>query len=295
MTPGGMLVVTKGVRHRLWLARRALLLKLRGRVQHRDRYGLNYWLWANTRALATPSGQPRTDDTGVLEQLKRVYDLAGQSDRIAVSVDVGAYIGVISLAMARFGPSDHSVHSFEADDLNYERLRLNVSGASGESILTHNTAVGNHDGTAEFTRNKDPGTNHLGVGPDPSVATAGVYTVPITTLDAFAQKPREQTIDEIDVLKIDVEGADLDVLRGAEGLLGDGRIKAIVVEIPLTPEDRGAMNALLTDHGFQIAYIVRNSADLEQASESAYAKSIRAPLNMLAVRADLASQLGVGP
>ena len=280
------------IRNRLWLSRRALLLKLRGRVRHSDRYGLDYWLWANTRAMGTPGDQPRTDDTGVLEQLRRVYSVVGQPDRGVVSVDVGAYIGVISLAMARFGPSNHIVHSFEADDLNYERLLMNVPGASGASISTHNTAVGNRVGTADFTRNEDPGTNHLGIEPNPSVAPAGVYTVPVTTLDAFAQK---QSIDEIDVLKIDVEGADLDVLRGAEGLLGDGRIKAIFVEIPLTPENRGNMNALLTDHGLSTAYIVRNSIDLEQASESAYAKSMRTPLNMLAVSADLASQLSIVP
>lgn len=287
-----MLIVIRGVRHRLWLARRMVLLKLRGRVRHTDRFGLTYWLWQNTRAMGTPRDQPRTDDTGVLEQLRRVYSVIGQPDRGIVSVDVGAYIGVISLAMARFGPSNHAVHSFEADDLNCERLRLNVSGASGASILTYNTAVGNQVGTAEFTRNQDPGTNHLGVEPDPSVAPARVYTVPVTTLDAFAQK---QSIDEMDVLKIDVEGTDLDVLRGAEGLLGDGRIKAIFVEIPLTPENRGNMNALLTDHGLSTAYIVRNSIDLEQASESAYAKSMRTPLNMLAVRADFASQLSIVP
>ena len=282
----------RGVEQQLWLARRMVLLKFRGRVRHSDRYGLSYWLWANTRALATPNGQPRTDDTGVFEQLKRVYNVIGESDRRRVSVDVGAYIGVISLAMARFGPSDHTVHSFEADDLNYERLRLNVSGASVASISPHDVAVGNQVGTADFTRNQDPGTNHLGIEADPSVAPASVYKVPVTTLGAFAQ---QQSIDEIDVLKIDVEGADLDVLRGAEGLLGDGRIKAIIVEIPLAPEDRGDMNALLTDHGFSTAHIVRNSTDLEQASESTYANSVKTPLNMLALRADLASQLSIRP
>jgi FkbM family methyltransferase len=238
--------------------------------------------------MGTAGDQPRTDDTGVLDQLRRVYGVIGRPARGVVSVDVGAYIGVISLAMARFGPSDHAVHSFEADDLNYERLRLNVSGASGTSILTHNTAVGNRVGTAEFTRNQDPGTNHLDVESNPSVAPVSVYTVPVTTLDAFAQK---QGINDIDVLKVDVEGADLDVLRSAAGLLGDGRIKAIVVEIPLTSENRGNMNTLLADRGLTTAYIVRNSSDLVQASESAYAKSVSKPLNMLAVTADLAGQL----
>ena len=268
------------------------LLKLRGRVRHSDRFGLTYWLWQNTRAMGTVGGQPRTDDTGVLEQLRWAYSVIGRPDRGVISIDVGAYIGVISLAMARFGPSNHAVHSFEADDLNYEMLRLNVAGASDASIFTHNTAVGNQVGTAEFTRNRDPGTNSLSAVASSSVQPTGVYTVPITTLDTFAQK---QSIDEIGVLKIDVEGAELDVLRGAEELLGNGLIKTIFVEIPLSPEHRDEMNKVLTSHGYSTAYIVRNSTDLEQATEAAYTGSRRKPLNMLGVRADLARQLGIGP
>ena len=108
------------IKNRLWLIRRLLLLKIRGRVHHSDRFGLSYWLWDNTRAMGTPSGEPRTDDTGVLEQLRRVYEAIGQPDgRQVVSVDAGTYIGVTSLAMFRFGPVNHVVHSFEADDINY--------------------------------------------------------------------------------------------------------------------------------------------------------------------------------
>ena len=279
------------LRHQLWLARRLALLKFRGRVRHSDRFGLSYWLWQNTRAIGTTGDDPRTDDTGILEQLRRVYGVIGESDDGTISVDVGAYIGVISLAMARFGPSSHAIHSFEADKLNYGRLCQNVSDALEVPVSTHNTAVGNHVGTAEFTRNRDPGTNSLSAVVNSCGQPVSVYTVPVTTLDEFAKK---QNIGEIAVLKIDVEGGDFDVLRGAEGLLGDGRIKAIIIEIPLTPENRTSMNALLTDHGLSIAYIVRNSADLARVSEAVYSQSVRTPLNMLAVRADLASQLGVG-
>jgi FkbM family methyltransferase len=265
-------------------------LKIRGRIRHRDRFGLTYWLWQNTRAMGTRGDQPRTDDTGVLEQLTRVYSVIGQPDSGGISVDVGAYIGVISLAMARFGPANHAVHSFEADDLNYARLRQNVSSVPGGSIHTHNTAVGKQVGRAEFTRNQDPGTNSLSDVASSSNSPTDVYTVPVTTLDAFAE---EQGIKEIDVLKIDVEGADLDVLRGAERLLGDNRVKAIVVEIPMTAENRSDMISILAGDGLSTYYIVRNSTDLEQASESAYESSVRPPLNMLAVRADIASQLSI--
>ena len=283
--------MTGGIGRRVWLARRMAALALRGRVRHHDRFGLSYWLWKNTRALATRGGEPRTDDTGVLEQLKRIYGVLGQSRRARVSVDVGAYIGVISLAMARFGGLGNTVHAFEADHLNYGRLLQNVSGDTGSRVLTHHSAAGNQVGSAAFTRNLDPGTNSLSAVADASVASAGEFTVPITTLDAFVA---EHDIAEIAVLKIDVEGADFDVLRGAAGLLSSGKVGAVVVEIPLTPEHRAEMNALLSEHGLSIAYIVRNTPDLAPATEATYNESQRAPLNMLAVRLDLAERLGVG-
>ena len=49
-------MVVSGVNRRLWLVRRMALLALRGRVRHADRFGLDYWLWKNTRPLGTLPG-----------------------------------------------------------------------------------------------------------------------------------------------------------------------------------------------------------------------------------------------
>jgi FkbM family methyltransferase len=267
-----------------------VLLNLRGRVRHSDRFGLSYWLWERTRAMAIPMNHPATDDTGVFEQMEQLYALNSQAGQKCISVDAGAYIGIVSQAMERFGPAKHIVHSFEADDLNFAMLSENVSQFSTDQITTHKTALGNYVGSAEFTRTPDTGTNHLGVETDSPTANTIVYKVPITTLDEFTSG---EEFDVIKVLKIDVEGTDLDVLRGAEGLLADGRIEVIIVEIPLSAERRSEMNTYLTEQGLSIAYIVRNSKDLKPAEESVYTESERAPLNMLAVRSDLASQLGI--
>lgn len=286
-------MVVSGVSRRLWLVRRMALLALRGRVRHADRFGLDYWLWKNTRPLGTLPGEPRTDDTGVLEQLIRVHGAirtVSATGGAMVSIDVGAYIGVISLAMARFGGPEHTVHSFEADDLNFSRLRQNVANGPGSSIRIYNTAVGNQVGAAEFTRDQDPGDSSLSVVTSPTGTSVAEFMVPITTLDAFVT---ERGIDEIDVLKIDVEGADMDVLRGAAELLGGGRIKAIFVEILLSPRQRAEMNELLTGHGYSVAYLVRNTPDLSPPTEAAYTGSQRAPLNLLAVQPELAPQLGI--
>jgi FkbM family methyltransferase len=275
-------------RLKLWKLRRILALKLRGRIRHHDRFGLSYWLWKNTRALAIPHNHPATDDAGVFEQITRIYEATSKTDTRTISIDVGAYIGIISLAMAKYGPANHEVHSFEADDVNYAMFNDNLSSNQPHSIHPHQTAVGSEIGTAQFTRTSDTGTNHLGVQDDSTDLGAVVFDVPITTLDSFAE---QHDFDVVRLLKIDAEGADINVLRGASSLLNDKRIEAIIVEVPLTADTRSEMIEFLKSHGMITAYIQRNSDQLEPSNEEIYNGSVRAPLNMLAVRTDLESLL----
>jgi len=278
------------VSNKLKLARRKIVLLLRGRVFHRDRFGLSYWLWTETRAMGRKDGEPGTDDTGVLEQLKRVYAILSDTDNSLISVDVGSYIGVISLAMSHFGPTKHFIYSFEADELNYLKLKENVCHSKSSSITIHKTAVANYAGLSDFTRYKEPGHNHLGLEISTSNVLTGVYKVPVTTLDLFTN---QIGVDKIDVLKIDVEGFDFDVLKGAKQLLKEKRIKVIVVETPGTPKLRDDMNEFLVRNGFVTAYIVRNSTELTPILESTFRKLDKTPLNMLAVRPNVANQLGL--
>jgi FkbM family methyltransferase len=192
--------------------------------------------------------------------------------------------------MAKLGPENHRVHSFEADDLNFEHLRANISGMANHRIVLRNLAVSDHHGMATFTRNRDHGTNHLGA---PSAADGDsevVYEVPVDSLDNIADTSEIQTID---VLKIDVEGSDIKVLQGAEGLLSGGSIKAVIVEIPLTEDSRAEMTELFRNHGYSTALIVRNSASLIESTEVAYLNETRSPLNMLAANSEIAGLLGI--
>ena len=112
----------------------------------------------------------------------------------------------------------------------------------------------------------------------------------MTTLDFFIN---QIGVDRIDVLKIDVEGFDFEVLKGASQLLKEKQIKVIVVETPVTPELRKEMNQFLISNEFKTAYIVRNSTELTSVSESMFHQSDKTPLNMLAVQPNMANILGI--
>jgi FkbM family methyltransferase len=232
--------------------------------------------------------EPGTDDTGVLEQLKRLYSLMGQTERTVISIDVGAYIGVISLAMSQFGPPKHFIHCFEADDLNYSRLKQNISPLSHATITPHNKAVANYVGFSKFTRYKDPVNNHLGTEHNRKDILDSFHQVSVTTLDVFVD---EAGIDIIDVLKIDVEGFDLSVLHGAKNILEKNQIKVIIIETPTHAQERNELKEFLENQGFTSAYIVRNSTELTEISESAFSRHDKTPLNILAIKSELADQL----
>lgn len=156
------------------------------------------------------------------EEIDKLVDLCRDAQ---VFVDVGANSGLFSLAIAHACPS-LSVLAFEpAQDIAATfRANLRRNKHLCERIRLVDKALGDVNGTALFVpsnRLENPGLGRLGTGSH----HPGGYEVPIVRLDSFLQidlKPY--------VVKIDVEGAELQVLRGMAGLFPLGFPKAILVE-----------------------------------------------------------------
>lgn len=124
--------------------------------------------------------------------------------------DVGAHIGLYSMAMARrVGPAGQAT-AFEPDPGNYQHvLRHSRLNGLGSQLCVVNAAVGKQDGTISFSGDKDIQNQIVPAG------TPGARQVPVVRLDTHFAGRR------LDLLKVDVEGFEEEVLAGAEGLLGD--------------------------------------------------------------------------
>ena len=143
--------------------------------------------------------------------------------------DVGAHYGETALALRRRAP-DASIHAFEPFPQSFARLRSSVKGRP--KIFCWQTAVADRVGEAELHLQ---GTDfEFSLVPSKGNGAQSV-TVPITTLDRFAT---EHGIEHVDLLKTDTEGADLDVLRGAAGLLERGAVDSVYAEFGLDENDR---------------------------------------------------------
>jgi FkbM family methyltransferase len=148
----------------------------------------------------------------------------------AVSFDVGANLGIFACALASLGSRE--VHAFEPIPQTFCRLHANVShNGLFDRCHLNCLAVSDNPGLVTFrVQAASPATNRLSVGQfvPPSGKSEWCQTVAATTLDQYCAAKGVQSID---FLKIDVEGMEPCVLRGARELLAGKRIRTILIEM----------------------------------------------------------------
>jgi FkbM family methyltransferase len=154
----------------------------------------------------------RTSEIYVIEEVYgyKMYDR--NADFVAkegwVVFDVGANVGVVSVLQAQ---RKAQVYAFEPNPDCYRRLLKNVTANGFEGrIRPFKLALGNLTGTG--TMQVERGGTTGGTVLAGAEAGLGAAPVSITTLDRIAPT---LNVSQIDLLKIDVEGAEVDVLHGA--------------------------------------------------------------------------------
>ena len=122
----------------------------------------------------------------------------------------------------------------------------------------HSVALGDAEGVEPFhISDSNPGGSSL-VKSDKGWKSSGydrTVDVQVTTLDHLLQTKLPDW-DVVDLVKIDVEGAEESVVRGMQKSLSTGKIRAIWCEVRGPESDRNpnsalAVNCLLTGHGYQ--------------------------------------------
>ncbi len=147
-----------------------------------------------------------------------------------IFVDVGAHTGDYSL-LAADKITTGSIYAFEPDPRVLPYLHQNVVLNGLEKVVTiFPHAVSNKKGRISFTLDIHSETSHL---TKKNETGRERRTIAATTLDIFA---REKLLSRIDVLKIDVEGAEGRVFAGADDLLRQQKIGLILFE--LNPESQ---------------------------------------------------------
>jgi len=257
-----------------------LTANLKGKVVFNDRFGLTYYLWPDTRLKSTIDIRVRTDDTGVIQVINTIINELAKTDDDILCIDIGAFIGVISLAMAKNLKDKGFIISFEPFKKNYRRLIENIYLNSNKNIFPFNAAISNKTGYCKLSvGDGGPGNEFIVKNEDSSLSNN--YELAIqTTLDHFTFA---YNINKINLLKIDAEGMDENVLHGSQNLLQNNAIDYIIVEY--LQGERSSENVLniLSSHKYNFFYIVRNGQKVVADISKYPSNSHKPPLNLLAV------------
>lgn len=133
--------------------------------------------------------------------------------------DIGANVGSYTLLAS--GVIKSKSVAFEPIPSTYNILKKNIAlNGLNKLVILENKGVGSKNEKLNFTALEDT-TNHIILD---SLIEQNTISVPITTLDNYtSQKPS--------LIKIDVEGFETEVLNGAEQILRDTILKAIIIEL----------------------------------------------------------------
>ena len=146
-------------------------------------------------------------------------------------LDVGANFGLFSLLAAdrlRTLGGGGRVVALEPDPRNIERLEVNLRVNGFSEVVVVPNGLFDRDSTGVLYLS-DPKQRNMGTSSVLSHAPRQQSVeIPLVTLDTFL---RERGIAHVDLLKMDIEGAELAALSGARAALAGGKIKRILLEL----------------------------------------------------------------
>lgn len=195
-------------------------------IKHIKKDGIHLLIWTN-------------EEIGKNLVLRRSYEennlkvFSRFVEKGDVCVDVGGNIGYYGLNFAEMCGTDGKVFIFEPIEKNARMIQLASLLNEYEHVFIHQKVVSHVNGTVEFIVPND--SAYAFMKPVRSNRNDDGYSgekkrYQSITLDQFVS---DMSIDRISILKIDVEGAEGLVLKGAEKILSnpDQRPKIIMIEL----------------------------------------------------------------
>jgi FkbM family methyltransferase len=207
-----------------------------------------------------------------------------------VFVDAGAHCGQYTLIAGSAVGRDGRVYSFEPDPETFSVLAANVRENKATNVVLNKLALTERDGQATLYMGdaRNIGANSL----VPAIGYSGrQIEINCTRLDSYLSVVEARPVD---LMKIDVEGAEISLLRGAEGLLWGEKRPMLIVEFnDFVQAEQGQSCRELADLLISLGYsLYRIGPELglgKYATEdtSVYFNVLAAPAHATARLADL--------
>ena len=212
-------------------------------------------------------GQPVKLDITARRELRRARKISHETDLVMrmreclqdgyTIYDIGANIGLISLLMALHPSGSNSkVHSFEPEPRNFGQLKKNIelNGLTGR-VIPQCLALGVSEGEVQLFIRGTAGEGRHSIAEEKGSTDS--ISVPLKTATGFAK----ETGDLPTIVKIDVEGAEGQVIGGFEELIGEHPPRDFFMEIHSKGDgdrmpDGENIDTWLKDRGYELAWSV---------------------------------------
>jgi len=221
-----------------------------------------------------------------INEVEPIFKQIGHTHKTPLTVfDVGANVGGWSLALIQHSaPWIGPMHLFEPMPGNLKQLKIAMAdglyGPNLKNMILNRFALSDTKGTSVINFENDV-TGFASIGSSivhllaRNVKLPRKLNIQTETIDAYCAA---NEIDRIDILKIDVEGHEMSVLKGAKRMLAEKRIGCIIYEIgphQMTRrefykdffdffEDLGYENFRLRENGWAPVKIASYMSSLEQ-------------------------------
>lgn len=182
-------------------------------------------------------------NTGYYETLLIKWCKENFCDKEKTFLDIGAHVGSYSVELANYFKN---VHSFESCTRTYNFLCANIAlNKLDYKIKTYNFGLGDENAKKDFFfRNEDGGGNGFFLKNEDH--NFNKISVDMKTLDSLNIE------DKIGFIKIDVEGFELNVLKGAENTLKKNNFPKFIFECWRNYEGKELLFSYIKNLGYKI-------------------------------------------
>jgi FkbM family methyltransferase len=189
-------------------------------------------------------------------------------------LDIGANVGYLSGLFARWvGPSGRVV-SVEPIPATYDALSCNMKKLHPKTVTTVQSCVSDRVGEVVMAvpEYADGGANYyesriVGSG---TIGEANHFKVQATTLDLLIRNPNLNLNPNLSLIKIDVEGHELSVIKGGAEFLANHH-PPLLIEVSGNPDEQGAATAelfaILVGWGYDPYLIRKNALEVRQVGD----------------------------
>jgi FkbM family methyltransferase len=210
------------------------------------------------------------DEVAVLERCLKPGD---------VFVDVGANIGYLTAIGASLVGRTGQVHSFEPVPAYFARLQALCEANPEYSIRANAIALGETAGTAEIAQSGDGNIGWNSMVPGMLTGESHArHTVPVQRLDAYLA---EQRVSRVALIKVDAEGFELPVLRGASRFLDEAAASLPPILCEVAPGAYPLLGTKVTDLFEFLARYGYVALDVESHGRPVRVESLGTTLNVL--------------